>query len=883
MLSTNEIRARFLRYFEEHGHQIVASSSLIPHNDPTLLFTNAGMNQFKDCFLGNEKRPYVRAASVQKCVRAGGKHNDLENVGRTARHHTFFEMLGNFSFGDYFKKEAIALAWEFLTEELNLDKSRLYVTVFDDDDEAAQLWHTQEGVPHERIYRFGEADNFWSMGDTGPCGPCTEIFWDNGPGVGCCEPDCAVGCDCDRYMEIWNNVFMQFNRNKDGELTPLPKPSVDTGMGLERISAVMQGVSSNYDTDNLRLLLDHIAQLAGKKYGAEAEQDVSMRVMADHSRAAAFLIADGVLPANEGRGYVLRRIMRRAMRHAKMLGFEEPVLFKTAAFVLDSMAQAYPEEAKRKAFVINVIINEEERFIQTLDNGLRILTEEIEKLKQRGAVEIPGAVAFKLYDTFGFPLDLTADIVEKDGYSVDEAGFKRCMEEQRRQAREHWKGSGEEGIATIYRQLAEEGVSSEFSGYTKTEDYGSVVAILKDGKRVDSARSGDKVEIFTSITPFYGESGGQSGDRGWMKSATATARVDNAVRVLPGLISHLTEIEHGSICLGDNLELRIDTARRQAACLNHSATHILQAVLSKTLGDHVQQAGSLVTPERLRFDFTHFSPLSKKELWQIEDEVNRSIRANRSVNTEVMETEEAVAAGAKALFGEKYADRVRVVQMGDLSMELCGGTHVSASGEIGLFKIIQESGIAAGVRRIEAVTGDKALEEVHKHQQLVDNVAALAKTDPSRLQQRIEKLLEQQKELEREIETLQDRLEADRAAEMAQDIRKVGDIELLIARLDGLDGKQLREQSDKLRDQLQSGIIVLAGAHAEKVALLVAVSTDLHGRIKAGEIIKPLAEIIGGRGGGRPDLAQAGGSEVSSIDAMLEQAPTLIEQILQEG
>ncbi|MFA5700880.1 MAG: alanine--tRNA ligase, partial [Desulfuromonas sp.] len=803
MLSTNEIRARFLRYFEEHGHQIVASSSLIPHNDPTLLFTNAGMNQFKDCFLGNEKRPYVRAASVQKCVRAGGKHNDLENVGRTARHHTFFEMLGNFSFGDYFKKEAIALAWEFLTEELNLDKSRLYVTVFDDDDEAAQLWHTQEGVPHERIYRFGEADNFWSMGDTGPCGPCTEIFWDNGPGVGCCEPDCAVGCDCDRYMEIWNNVFMQFNRSKDGALTPLPKPSVDTGMGLERISAVMQGVSSNYDTDNLRLLLDHIAQLAGKKYGAEAEQDVSMRVMADHSRAAAFLIADGVLPANEGRGYVLRRIMRRAMRHAKMLGFEEPVLFKTAAFVLDSMAQAYPEEAKRKAFVINVIINEEERFIQTLDNGLRILTEEIEKLKQRGAVEIPGAVAFKLYDTFGFPLDLTADIVEKDGYSVDEAGFKRCMEEQRRQAREHWKGSGEEGIATIYRQLAEEGVSSEFSGYTKTEDYGSVVAILKDGKRVDSARSGDKVEIFTSITPFYGESGGQSGDRGWMKSATATARVDNAVRVLPGLISHLTEIEHGSIHLGDNLELRIDTARRQAACLNHSATHILQAVLSKILGDHVQQAGSLVTPERLRFDFTHFSPLSKKELWQIEDEVNRSIRANRSVSTEVMETEEAVAAGAKALFGEKYADKVRVVQMGDLSMELCGGTHVSASGDIGLFKIIQESGIAAGVRRIEAVTGDKALEEVHKHQQLVDNVAALAKTDPSRLQQRIEKLLEQQKELEREIETLQDRLEADRAAEMAQDIRKVGDIELLIARLDGLDGKQLREQSDKLRDQLQ--------------------------------------------------------------------------------
>ncbi|MDD2557377.1 MAG: alanine--tRNA ligase [Desulfuromonas sp.] len=879
-MSTSEIRARFLRYFEEHGHQVVASSSLIPHNDPTLLFTNAGMNQFKDCFLGAEKRPYVRATSVQKCVRAGGKHNDLENVGRTARHHTFFEMLGNFSFGDYFKKEAIALAWKFLTEEMELDKDRLYVTVFEDDDEAAQIWHTQEGVPLERIYRFGEADNFWSMGDTGPCGPCTEIFWDNGPGVGCCEPECAVGCDCDRYMEIWNNVFMQFNRSKDGELTPLPKPSVDTGMGLERISAVMQGVSSNYDTDNIRLLLDHIAQLAGKTYGVDHEQDVSMRVMADHSRAAAFLIADGVLPSNEGRGYVLRRIMRRAMRHAKMLGFEEPVLFKTAAFVLESMAQAYPEEAKRKAFVINVITNEEERFIQTLDNGLRILTDEIEKLKQRGSVEIPGEVVFKLYDTFGFPLDLTADIVEKDSYRVDEVGFKRCMEEQRRQAREHWKGSGEEGIATIYKQLAEEGVSTEFSGYTKTEDFGTVVAILHAGKRIDCATAGQEVEIFTSITPFYGESGGQSGDHGWIKSDDATARVNNAVRVLPGLVSHFTVVEHGNIRLGDNLELSIDTAARQAACLNHSATHLLQAVLGKILGDHVQQAGSLVSSERLRFDFTHFSPLSKKELWQIEDDVNRSIRANRTVSTEVMETEEAVAAGAKALFGEKYADKVRVVQMGDLSMELCGGTHVSASGDIGLFKIIQESGIAAGVRRIEAVTGDKALEEVHKRQQLVDNVAALVKTDPSRLQQRIEKLVEQQRELEREIETLQDRLEADRAAEMAQDIRKVGDIDLLIARLDGLDGKKLREQSDKLRDQLPSGIIVLAGENDEKVALLVAVSKDLHGRIKAGEIIKPLAEMIGGRGGGRPDLAQAGGSEVSKVDAMLQQAPELIEKTL---
>lgn len=880
MLTTNDIRARFLRYFEEHGHQVVASSSLIPHNDPTLLFTNAGMNQFKDCFLGNEKRPYVRAASVQKCVRAGGKHNDLENVGRTARHHTFFEMLGNFSFGDYFKKEAIALAWEFLTEELKLDTERLYVTVYEDDDEAAEIWHTQEGVPRERIYRFGEADNFWSMGDTGPCGPCSEIFWDNGPGVGCGKPECAVGCDCDRYMEIWNNVFMQFDRSADGTLNPLPKPSVDTGMGLERISAVLQGVTSNYETDGIRRILDYIAELAGHAYGENEERDISMRVIADHSRAAAFLIADGVLPSNEGRGYVLRRIMRRAMRHAKMLGFEEPVLYKTAGFVLDSMAQAYPEEAKRKAFVAKVITNEEERFIQTLGNGLKILNEEVAKLKQQGSSEIPGDVVFKLYDTFGFPVDLTADIVEKDGYTVDQAGFERCMEEQRRQAREHWKGSGEEGIAAIYKQLAEEGLVTEFSGYDKTEDFGSVVAILKDGKRVDRAESGDKVEVFTSITPFYGESGGQSGDTGIMKNDGMRARVVNAVRVLPELISHISEIESGNLRVGDNVELHINAEARQAACLNHSATHILQAVLGRILGDHVEQAGSLVTPERLRFDFTHFSALSKEELKQVEDEVNRCIRANRGVTTKVMETEEAVAAGAKALFGEKYADKVRVVQMGDISMELCGGTHVSASGDIGLFKIVQESGIAAGVRRIEAVTGEKALEEVYRRQKMVDDMAALVKTEPNRLQQRIKKLVEQQRELEREIETLQDRLEADRAAEMADNTIKVGDVDLLIARLDGLDGKKLREQCDKLRDRLHSGVIVLAGANDNKVALLVAVSKDLTPRIKAGDIIKPLAEMVGGRGGGRPDLAQAGGADVGAIDPMLEKAPQVIEQAL---
>ncbi|OGR32934.1 MAG: alanine--tRNA ligase, partial [Desulfuromonadales bacterium GWC2_61_20] len=678
MVTGNDIRQRFLTYFAERGHTVVASSSLIPHNDPTLLFTNAGMNQFKDCFLGQETRPYVRAASSQKCVRAGGKHNDLENVGRTARHHTFFEMLGNFSFGDYFKKEAIAYAWEFLTKDLGLDKNRLYVTVYKDDDEAAAIWHTQEGVPKERIYRFGDKDNFWSMGDTGPCGPCTEIFWDNGPGTGCGAADCAVGCDCDRYMEIWNNVFMQFNRTADGTLHRLPKPAVDTGMGLERITTVMQGVQSNYDTDLLQGIIRHIEELSGMRYRQQADHDVSMRVIADHIRAMTFLICDGALPSNEGRGYVLRRIMRRAARHARMLGIREPVLYRVADAVNRMMGETYPELRERESFIKRVIRAEEERFSETLDNGLRLLNEEVLKLREHGATVIPGEALFRLYDTFGFPIDLTADIVRLEGFAIDEAGFEACMEQQRQKAREHWKGSGEAAVSAIHHQLHEAGVRSEFTGYQSTSEFGTVLALVQGERRIDRAGAGETVEIVTSATPFYGESGGQSGDRGEITVGETRVRVVDTRRPLPELIVHVGEVVSGELRQGETVDLAVDVAQRQATALNHTSTHILQAVLVEILGDHIKQAGSLVTPERLRFDFTHFSPLTEEELLRVETEVNRRIRENGRVETEQMAADQAIAAGATALFGEKYGSTVRVVRVGDFSMELCGGTHTQA-------------------------------------------------------------------------------------------------------------------------------------------------------------------------------------------------------------
>ncbi len=878
MKTGSEIRQLFLKFFEDRGHTVVASSSLVPHNDPTLLFTNAGMNQFKDCFLGQEKRAYVRATTSQKCVRAGGKHNDLENVGRTARHHTFFEMLGNFSFGDYFKKEAIAYAWEFLTVDMAMDKDRLYVSVYTDDDEAADIWLEQEGVPRERIFRF-EEDNFWSMGDTGPCGPCSEIFYDNGPEVGCDSPDCTVGCDCDRYMEIWNNVFMQFNRQADGELVPLPKPAVDTGMGLERLTTVMQGVQSNYDTNLLRDIIGYIEKLSGKTYGDKLDDDVSMRVMADHSRATAYLIADGVMPSNEGRGYVLRRIMRRAMRHAKMLSFADPVLYKTATFVLDFMVEAYPQEAERKSFVAKIVEKEEERFIQTLDNGLRILNDQVDILRKKQSTVIPGEVLFKLYDTYGFPTDLTADIVEADGFSIDEAGFESCMEEQRKKARKHWKGSGEEAVGTIYRELIEQGNTVNFIGYKEMQTSSKVVALLHDGEQVSQARVGEQVEILTETTPFYGESGGQAGDIGSISADGLKVDIIETRKPLPELIVHVGKVTEGTLEIGQDVQLSVDTTARQSTALNHTSTHILHAVLVEVLGDHVKQAGSLVAPDRLRFDFSHYTAISHEELKRIETEVNRRIRENRAVETREMSADEAIAAGATALFGEKYGERVRVVNMGDFSMELCGGTHTSAAGDIGLFKIIQEAGIAAGVRRIEAATGTRALDLIQQQDESLSRMAGLVKSDRPQLETRLIKMVERQKDLERELATLESRLKSGQADDIMSKVVEIGDVKLLAAEVDSTDGKGLREMADKLRDKLGSGVVAIGCPHEGKVNLLVAVTADLTDKLHAGKLVAVLAEEVGGRGGGRPDLAQAGGSQPEKLTSALSKVADLVRNV----
>ena len=874
-MTGREIRAQFFNFFQAKGHTLVESSNLVPRNDPTLLFTNAGMNQFKDTFLGLEKRGYLRAVSSQKCVRAGGKHNDLENVGRTARHHTFFEMLGNFSFGDYFKKEAIAFAWEFLTVELGLSKEKLYVTVYTDDDEAAAIWHDQEGVPLERIYRFGEKDNFWSMGDTGPCGPCTEIFWDNGPGTGCGSENCAVGCDCDRYMEIWNNVFMQFNRDKNGVLNPLPKPSVDTGMGLERVSAVMQGVTSNYETDLLQGIIRHIETLSGKKYRSDDKDDVSMRVMADHARATTFLICDGVLPSNEGRGYVLRRIMRRAARHAKMLGVGEPILYRVVDAVNLMMGDAYPELLEREHYVKKVILAEEERFAETLDRGLAILNEETARLKTAGESAISGEVIFKLYDTFGFPVDLTQDIVEAEGFTLDEDGFALCMEQQRAKARQHWKGSGEEGLASIHKELHGSGIRSAFVGYTKQCDFAPISAIVRDGALVEAAGEGEEVEIITVSTPFYGESGGQAGDTGTISTGRGHFNVTATARPFSDLIVHRGIVVSGSLAVGDAAELEVSALTRAAAARNHTATHLLQAALREVLGEHVKQAGSLVAPDRLRFDFTHFLPMTASELRQVEILVNGHVMANAAVESVEMAAADALAGGATALFGEKYGDVVRVVRVGEVSSELCGGTHVHSAGEIGLFKIISEVGIAAGVRRIEAQTGTGALALVHGLEDEQRGILTLLKAEGGSALDKVDKLVAAQRELNREIESLQARLNASKSADLIQQVREQGGIKILSVKVDG-DAKGLRELSDTLKQRIGSGIIVLGTADGVKANLLVAVTSDLTGRWKAGDLIKAIAPIVGGNGGGKPELAQAGGTKPEHLAEALEAVYSII-------
>ena len=875
-MTGTEIRARFLNYFADRGHTIVSSSGILPKNDPTLMFANAGMNQFKDCFLGLEDRGYNRAVSSQKCVRAGGKHNDLENVGRTARHHTFFEMLGNFSFGDYFKKEAIAYAWEFLTVELKLDKSRLYVTVYTDDDEAADIWHLQEGIPRERIFRFGEKDNFWSMGDTGPCGPCSEIFYDQGSEIGCDRPDCNVGCDCDRYMEIWNNVFMQFNRSSDGTLTPLPKPSVDTGMGLERVSAVMQGVTSNYDIDILQGIIRHIERLTGKKYGADEKDNISMRVIADHARAVTFLICDGALPSNEGRGYVLRRIMRRAARHAKMLGCAEPMLFTMVDAVREVMGDAYPELQEREEYIKKVVLAEEQRFIETLDRGLAILNDEVALLRGAGKNSIPGEVLFKLYDTYGFPTDLTADIVESEGFTIDEAGFETCMERQRTQAREHWKGSGEEGIAQIYKELHNSGVRGRFVGYDEMSTYAPVLAIVRDGVAVETAGAGDAVAVITEKTPFYGDSGGQKGDCGTISTGNAHLDVATAIRPFIDMVVHHAVIKEGVLKVGDAADLKVTQAERDATCRNHTATHLLQSALRQVLGEHVKQAGSLVSQGRLRFDFTHFSAVTDSELRQVETLVNRFIMANDQVVTHEMNVSEAIEAGATALFDEKYGDSVRVVKVGDVSMELCGGTHVRAAGDIGLFKIASEAGIAAGVRRIEALTGFGALDFVRQMEDEQREIAALLKSDAGNSRDRVEKILARQRELQREIEALHAKLNAAASGDLLSNVVELHGVRLLAVQVQVEDIKSLRDLSDTLKERIGTGVIVLGADIAGKANILVAVTKELSNTIKAGDIIKQIAPLIGGSGGGKPELAQAGGSLPEKIADALAAVAALL-------
>jgi alanyl-tRNA synthetase len=874
-MTSDEIRRAFLNFFEERGHRVVRSSSLVPQNDPTLLFTNAGMVQFKRVFLVEETRDYQRATTSQKCVRAGGKHNDLEIVGKTARHHTFFEMLGNFSFGDYFKKEAIEMGWDLLIRRWGLPAEKMWITIYLDDDESFHLWKSI-GVREERIVRLGEKDNFWAMGETGPCGPCSEIVIDQGEGVGCGRPDCQVGCDCDRFLELWNLVFMQFNRDSEGQLRPLAKPCIDTGMGLERISAVLQGVKSNYETDLFKPLFKEIEAVSSIAYGQEDRTDTSLRVIADHSRAATFLISDGVLPSNEGRGYVLRRIMRRAMRHGKILGIEGPFLYRTSSQVVDLMKGAYPELRETEGFISKVIQNEEERFSETLDSGLKILREELEELRKKGKTILSGEVAFRLYDTYGFPPDLTVEILQERGMSLDEEGFRVQMEEQKHKSKQAWQGMGEGKIKEVYRRLANEGVKAAFVGYEEIQSESKILRLIKSDEIVAFATEGDEIEVIAEKTPFYGEAGGQVGDRGVIFHEEFSLEVENSIKPLEELIIHQAKVKRGRVKEGMSAVLQVDPERRKATALNHTATHVLQAVLREALGDHVHQAGSLVTPDRLRFDFTHFAPMDKEELERVEALVNRKIRENLKLETKIMNVEEALQTGAMALFGEKYGERVRVVRISDFSMELCGGTHSSRTGDIGLFKIVGESGVAAGVRRIEALTGEGAYRFIKEEERELWEVASSLKAVPGELSSKIDRLLERQKELERELSSFHDKLSSQEISKLLALVREIKGVKVLAAKVDGKDIKRMREFVDQLKGKMGSGIILLGGQSQNKVSLLMGVTPDLTQRFNASELIKKIALLIGGTGGGRPDFAQAGGADSKKLDEAIKAIENLI-------
>ncbi|HFP1626599.1 TPA: alanine--tRNA ligase [Escherichia coli] len=873
--STAEIRQAFLDFFHSKGHQVVASSSLVPHNDPTLLFTNAGMNQFKDVFLGLDKRNYSRATTSQRCVRAGGKHNDLENVGYTARHHTFFEMLGNFSFGDYFKHDAIQFAWELLTSEkwFALPKERLWVTVYESDDEAYEIWEKEVGIPRERIIRIGDnkgapyaSDNFWQMGDTGPCGPCTEIFYDHGDHIWGGPPGSPEE-DGDRYIEIWNIVFMQFNRQADGTMEPLPKPSVDTGMGLERIAAVLQHVNSNYNIDLFRTLIQAVAKVTG----ATDLSNKSLRVIADHIRSCAFLIADGVMPSNENRGYVLRRIIRRAVRHGNMLGAKETFFYKLVGPLIDVMGSAGEDLKRQQAQVEQVLKTEEEQFARTLERGLALLDEELAKLS---GDTLDGETAFRLYDTYGFPVDLTADVCRERNIKVDEAGFEAAMEEQRRRAREA------SGFGADYNAMIRVDSASEFKGYDHLELNGKVTALFVDGKAVDAINAGQEAVVVLDQTPFYAESGGQVGDKGELKGANFSFAVEDTQKYGQA-IGHIGKLAAGSLKVGDAVQADVDEARRARIRLNHSATHLMHAALRQVLGTHVSQKGSLVNDKVLRFDFSHNEAMKPEEIRAVEDLVNAQIRRNLPIETNIMDLEAAKAKGAMALFGEKYDERVRVLSMGDFSTELCGGTHASRTGDIGLFRIISESGTAAGVRRIEAVTGEGAITTVHADSDRLSEVAHLLKGDSNNLADKVRSVLERTRQLEKELQQLKEQAAAQESANLSSKAIDVNGVKLLVSELSGVEPKMLRTMVDDLKNQLGSTIIVLATVAEGKVSLIAGVSKDVTDRVKAGEVIGMVAQQVGGKGGGRPDMAQAGGTDAAALPAALASVKGWVSAKLQ--
>jgi len=878
-LNSNEIRRRFLQFFADRGHAIVKSSSLIPAEDPTLLFVNAGMNQFKDVFLGREQRSYTTATSCQKCVRAGGKHNDLDNVGHTRRHQTFFEMLGNFSFGGYFKKEAIDYAWTLLTREFKLPIDKLWVTIFREDDDAAKSWISGPGVARDRILRLDEKDNFWQMGDTGPCGPCSEIHYDLGPAASeLGHTNCAFPCDCGRYVEIWNLVFMQFDRDSEGHLSPLPKPSIDTGMGLERIASVLQGKISNYETDLLRPIIDEACQLFNVEYGGAASSDVSLRIIADHVRAATFLISDGVIPSNEGRGYVLRKIMRRGIRQGTLLGYKEPFLYTLSGYVVEMMKEAYPELIHTREYVARVIKTEEERFAAMVTVGLQRLEQTIHQLVNSGKDVIPGIEIFKLYDTYGFPLDFTKEIADEKSMRLDMDGFEAELEKQRERARQSWRGD-ETAVSPFYEKFVGKG-GTPFLGYDAIRSTSRIAGFLVNGMPVDSVGGGQTAEIILDETPFYAESGGQVGDTGTLTSPSGVARVLDTYSPVRGVIVHKVQMEFGNLAVNDEIQAQVDEERRLRIAANHTGTHILHAVLRETLGTHVKQAGSLVAPDRLRFDYTHFAPLTDREIEEIEQKINRIVFRNLPVQTEIMEINQAIARGALAFFGEKYQQQVRVVSIPEVSMELCGGTHTRMTGDVGLFKIVGESSIASGIRRIEALTGFGTFVRLEEDENLLQEIAHTLRAPRTELTRAITRLLEQQRHLENELEALKRRTAKSQIGNLVESPATVKGISVVSRRVEGVDASMLRELAENAGTKIGSGVVVLGLASDGKASLVAVVSQDLQKRLHAGRIIKEVAALVGGSGGGRPDFAQAGGKNAEKLEEALQAVYNIVAEFL---